>query len=1070
MAAFHRFCTSVVASPLVSVVIPAFRHEQFVREAIESVLAQPVALPLEVLIADDASSDGTYAAIQTCLARDVRLRAWRHEENRGAHATLDALIAAAQAPFAAILNSDDRFLPQRLALTLPWLMSGAADLVGTDIALIDSRSQRVAAHWWIDAFAALKAVRERTGDWVATLLAGNVFMTSSNFVFRRRLWEEIGGFRPYRYVLDYDFLLRALIAGARLHWVDAPLLEYRLHDANTIFEKPLAANQEAAALLRAHLGALLALPGGDLQERVACLNEQWARVEGYEIAILRHEHHEALREKEQVIVSLDEALAAAHRSLREMHEIHTTFRHEANRAVLARDGELARRPPGISAIGTAPSGWRMRWRERLKHARAIARRLWQLSAQPLPLRIRRFAELRRWLRTHPEVRVLSFDVFDTLLARAVEPPDRVTAAVARWLAQRLGTSTEHALATRARIVAQLRAEASKAGGDPECHFEAIVPRWVEALTPYWTGEERAELVRWTEATELALELGHLSVKRQALLFLRWAKRQGYRVIAISDMYLGERHLRELFSVLGLGELIDAIYVSSEYQAGKYSGELFEKVLAKEGISAAHMLHVGDQWVSDALAPLSLGIAAAFFDDVAELKRRKRQLATLSLTRYGGVWLGRDFAAVLAARLEQRLPHPPADPYFRYGLEALGPIFSVAMLGLIEQLQANPVQKVFFFARDGFLLQSLYEDARTRFPALPPSVYAYVSRRVAANAAAAEGLTPQQTAIALVNPKQRGWRSICKTFGLEETVFLDELAQVGLRADEPLRAEDVRLAKFLAMPTVQARIRAFGQKARELLFDYFTQIGWFDAPRIACVDIGWNATIQRFVEQAFADRVQHYPYVQGYYFALVNALHTEPLAHGSVQGLILDTAHGSPWERAVMDCEEIFEQAARATHATTLGYERSDDGTIVPLLKSDEAPDRQAELLCNPAIAAIQSGIRCFWAHFLAVQALTGYDFAALRPWALACAERVVVYPTTEEVRLVSALAHTEDFGHDELLALAPERLSWRDWLHPARLQAALAPLAWRYAPLAGRPWLAALARWQHLRRVYRGRR
>ncbi len=112
-------------------------------------------------------------------------------------------------------------------------------------------------HWWVTDFEVLKRVWVETRDWPATLLEGNAFMTTSNFCFRRSWFEAVGDFHDLRYVLDYEWLLRGLVKGRKLAWLDAPLLSYRLHAHNTISERPLAANLECAAMLRQVFPTLL---------------------------------------------------------------------------------------------------------------------------------------------------------------------------------------------------------------------------------------------------------------------------------------------------------------------------------------------------------------------------------------------------------------------------------------------------------------------------------------------------------------------------------------------------------------------------------------------------------------------------------------------------------------------------------------------------------------------------------------------------------------------------------------------------------------------------------------------
>ncbi|HWR75636.1 MAG TPA: glycosyltransferase [Thiobacillus sp.] len=285
---------------LVSVVMPAYNHERYVATAIESVLGQTWP-NLELIIIDDASRDRTWEVISGYA--DLRIRASRHAANQGAHITLNEALGMARGEYVAIINSDDVFAPTRIAACLETLRNTGADLVGSDIVLIDAAGEPVLDHWWVRTFADLKRVLAETGDWHATLLHGNVFMTTSNCVFRRSWLETVGDFRDFRYVLDYEWLLRGLIKGRRLAWLDAPLLHYRLHEGNTISERPLAANLECAAMLRARVPQLLGANAVDYM-RLEHLAAQWARIEQYQGEIWATLRHEALLAKEAELLPL----------------------------------------------------------------------------------------------------------------------------------------------------------------------------------------------------------------------------------------------------------------------------------------------------------------------------------------------------------------------------------------------------------------------------------------------------------------------------------------------------------------------------------------------------------------------------------------------------------------------------------------------------------------------------------------------------------------------------------------------------------------------------------------------
>lgn len=1059
-------------TPLISVVIPSYNHAPYVREAVESALAQ--AVELEVLVRDDASTDESWAVLQAI--QDPRLRLWRNESNLGAHASLQLTLDDARGDYLAILNSDDRYAPGRLARSLEMLKDGGCDLVGSDIHLIDDDGVAVETHWWIDAFAELKTVWRETGDWPATLLTGNVFMTTSNFVFTRSLWQQLAAFGPQRYVHDYDFVLRAVAAGARLGWIDEALLNYRLHSSNTISEKPLEANLEASALLREHAPALLSLPG-DVALRTKHLGRQWTRIERYEVEILRALQHEALVRKDdewtRLVADRDRWIAERDQWIVERDRKIA----ERDKWVSARDRWVVERDIEVARIGAELERFHRRpFRGAVGiHSRALKGRVralraqWRLLQAPTGVAVQRvggFSALRRIVdQREPRVAALSFDVFDTLLARCIEPPERVVHRVAAALAERLAMPVEQVLAQRARAERELREEALAAGDDHECHYDAIVARWVAALQPMANAEQRSTLVQFVDELEFELECLALHMKPNARLFLEWARGVGIRIIAVSDMYLGERHLRRLLDQLGYRGLVDRIYVSSEQGVGKYSGRMFTHVLEQEGLRPEQLVHVGDNFHSDALAPCKLGIGGVFLDERHERRRRRRQQTSSELADLGGVWPGRMLAEVLAERLYLDDRAKRDDFYFQYGLEVLGPIYSTFILGLIERVRRDRPQKVFFLARDGELFMRMYEEAgRSLGEDLPPACYAYASRRVVACAAVAGGLDHGKAVVGLYNPKQRGLESILKTYGLDPDAFAELARQHGFTdiAERLDDWDDPRLLDFLGNPQVQERIRPAGAEARALLHDYFAGLGFFDLQRVALVDIGWNATIQRFLEQAFAGEGA-YPQVDGYYFAFLNGIYRTSLAHGSVEGLILDKRREEPQERAACDFEELFEQGARALHATTVGYRRTGDG-VEPILKDDAALDRQAEIRCNPLIETLQQGVMLCLEHYLAAQRLTGFGFDAVKPYALALAERAVVYPSPAEVSAIGRLAHSEDFGHDHLLDLSASHIGWSDFLRPRRLAQKIAVLPWRYAPFARfrTPVAAAVARAAHL--------
>lgn len=249
----------MTAPPRVSVVIPSYNHAAYVGEAVRSVLEQTLA-DLELVVVDDGSSDDSLAVLRAIA--DPRLQVVA-QPNRGAHAALNAGLARARGSVLAVLNSDDAYHRERLARAVAVLdTTPALGLVGSWVDVVDAAGRPLGTkHGVRDLEPWPLAHPERSfragDDLRGALLTENFWATTSNFVFRRALWERIGPFRPLRFTHDWDFALRAA-AAAPSQLLPEALLRYRVHAHNTIRSDRAGMVFELCWCLAVHLPAALA--------------------------------------------------------------------------------------------------------------------------------------------------------------------------------------------------------------------------------------------------------------------------------------------------------------------------------------------------------------------------------------------------------------------------------------------------------------------------------------------------------------------------------------------------------------------------------------------------------------------------------------------------------------------------------------------------------------------------------------------------------------------------------------------------------------------------------------------
>jgi len=202
----------------VSVLMPAYNVERYLADAAASVLRQTYA-ELELIIADDGSSDGTPAVAERIRAVDPdRVRVLRLQ-NRGPSAARNAALRLARGEFLALLDSDDMWEPQFLAAQMAAFDAHPqVDLVTGNGRYLGGPFHGQLVRPWPDARPPIS---------LSTIISDQeaVFVMT---VFRRRVVESIGGFdERLRGNEDFDYWLRAALAGFRFWRNSEPLSWYR---------------------------------------------------------------------------------------------------------------------------------------------------------------------------------------------------------------------------------------------------------------------------------------------------------------------------------------------------------------------------------------------------------------------------------------------------------------------------------------------------------------------------------------------------------------------------------------------------------------------------------------------------------------------------------------------------------------------------------------------------------------------------------------------------------------------------------------------------------------------------
>lgn len=207
--------------PFFSVIIPTYNRAKYVRRAIQSVLNQTFT-DYEIIVVDDGSTDRTKQVVAS-FGNQVR---YIYQKNRGPSHARNTGIRAARGEYIAFLDSDDRFLPDKLMKNKMFL---------------EQRPDcRFLYSWYYDIRGKRKKL-DRSGGQMADinqfryhLYKRSFTVRTSTVVIHRSCFERAGLFNPkYRYSQDWDMWLR-LAAHYMGYCQHSALVLYRRHERKTI--------------------------------------------------------------------------------------------------------------------------------------------------------------------------------------------------------------------------------------------------------------------------------------------------------------------------------------------------------------------------------------------------------------------------------------------------------------------------------------------------------------------------------------------------------------------------------------------------------------------------------------------------------------------------------------------------------------------------------------------------------------------------------------------------------------------------------------------------------------------
>lgn len=212
-------------SPLVSVVIPCYNHEKFIKDSIQSVIDQTYN-NMELIIIDDGSKDSSVIKIQemieACKERFVRFE-FRHRANSGLSATLNEALEWCQGKYFSALASDDQMLDNKTKIQVKYLEKhDDVQAVMSSVNWIDSDNEIISE----------RKIPYQEYDFEDIFLSKQSLYACTQ-ISRLESLVSVGGYKVGCVIEDWYMWLKLSELG-RIARLEDTLVNYRLHDDNTI--------------------------------------------------------------------------------------------------------------------------------------------------------------------------------------------------------------------------------------------------------------------------------------------------------------------------------------------------------------------------------------------------------------------------------------------------------------------------------------------------------------------------------------------------------------------------------------------------------------------------------------------------------------------------------------------------------------------------------------------------------------------------------------------------------------------------------------------------------------------
>jgi len=612
-----------------------------------------------------------------------------------------------------------------------------------------------------------------------------------------------------------------------------------------------------------------------------------------------------------------------------------------------------------------------------------------------------------------EVKLVTFDIFDTAVVRGLSQPEDLFIQLAVTLCALGLIDTQE---SETFPVARKEAE-----------------RQVRHLA--WLNERRSEIRLDEIYRQLAMSL-HFDVERSAMMMeqecamefahcrrnifigglYEQAVSAGKKVGFLSDMYLDHTLVERILNNCGYVDY-DILKVSSTSFETKATGALYQTTLREEaGCSPDGWLHVGDNRDSDVLKAREIGIRAMHYPKclhrlLADSIARDRHISHNPRVKISvQASLFRSQAAGLIANAEFSIPSRISSStgqldWAAWGYRHAGPLLVGFGLWLVNSMRVKGLDRAYFLSRDGYLIKDVVDRILKAFPTHAQPIethYLFASRR-AYNLASIFELSEENIDFLVSGTSRMSPRQFLSRIDIDLDEHTDKVAQAGfVNADEVVDGGEGYGRLRALFKNLETEITQRAEAEFAVLREYFSAQGLLDGQRVAVVDLGWHGTLQNSLYNLVA-RMQATTECIGYYMGTFPASSRYRERGLEMHGYLCEEGDPIALHAAIKTAVEVFEWIFSAPHGSVCHF-TSVHGNVSPVFADFDFESERWQFAQDMQVGALK-----FIDDYL--DTWRGQPMPHIPPEeAVYALHRALVQPTLSEAVSLGDLQHAEGFG------------------------------------------------------------